>query len=316
MLVIALALTGYASFDRNLPSGLNLRLGAVNAEGLAIGEGGSSGSVVLGRSGTIVKPIGVPTQAIPSHAPVAYQVQPGEKLADIATRFKVSVSSIRWSNFATLRSLGADVSAGQTIVVPPVEGVVVTVNSGDSPQSLGATYAVDAGSIIDFNYLRTAPGAALVAGAIVVVPGGHGPAFDKVVSVAPVAAPATRSSSGGGSGGSLTSGIASWSPSSGNRFAFGYCTWYVANRRPVPWLGNASAWFSQAQLYGWRTGQTPAVGAIMVTMESGWGHVAYVESVSGSSWTVSEMNYKAWDVVDFRTINPGQVPLIGFIYGP
>jgi surface antigen len=55
----------------------------------------------------------------------------------------------------------------------------------------------------------------------------------------------------------------------------------------------------------------------MVTNESGYGHVAYVESVNGDgSWTVSEMNYRGWDQVDQRTIRPGGVPLIGFIYPP
>jgi hypothetical protein len=105
-------------------------------------------------------------------------------------------------------------------------------------------------------------------------------------------------------------------PPGGNHFAYGYCTWYVANRRNVPWLGNAIEWWANARPYGYAEGQTPVVGAIMVTRESGWGHVAYVESVNGDgSWTVSEMNFAGWNVVSRRTIRPGQVPLMGFIYG-
>jgi len=101
----------------------------------------------------------------------------------------------------------------------------------------------------------------------------------------------------------------------GNHFAFGYCTWYVASRRYIPWFGNAIQWWPNARAYGYPEGQTPVVGAVMVTRESYLGHVAYVESVNGDgSWTVSEMNYVAWDVVDRRTIFPGQVPLVGFIY--
>ncbi len=101
-----------------------------------------------------------------------------------------------------------------------------------------------------------------------------------------------------------------------NHFAFGYCTWYVANRRYIPWYGNAAEWWPNARAYGYAEGQTPQVGAVMVTQESSIGHVAYVESVNpDGSWTVSEMNYRAWGVVDQRTIRPGQVPLIGFIYG-
>jgi surface antigen len=101
-----------------------------------------------------------------------------------------------------------------------------------------------------------------------------------------------------------------------NHFSYGYCTWYVANRRYVPWFGNAAEWWPNARAYGYAEGQTPAVGAIMVTQESGPGHVAYVESVNGSSFTVSEMNYAGWNVVSSRTITPGsRVPILGFIYG-
>jgi surface antigen len=101
----------------------------------------------------------------------------------------------------------------------------------------------------------------------------------------------------------------------GNHFAYGYCTWYVANRRYVPWFGNAIDWWPNARPYGYAEGQAPRVGAIMVTRESGYGHVAYVESVNGDgSWTISEMNFNGWNQVDTRTIRPGQVPLVGFIY--
>jgi peptidoglycan DL-endopeptidase CwlO len=100
-----------------------------------------------------------------------------------------------------------------------------------------------------------------------------------------------------------------------NHFSYGYCTWYVANRRYVPWFGNAIDWWPNARPYGYGEGQAPRVGAIMVTRESGYGHVAYVEAVNGDgSWTVSEMNFTGWDQVDQRTIRPGQVPLVGFIY--
>jgi surface antigen len=261
---------------------------------------------MLGRSGTIVKPASVPTTAVVSHNPIGYQVQQGEKLQDIASRFGIPVDDLRWSNFSTLQNLSTDVSAGQAIVIPPVDGIVVTVRAGDTPQSLAAAYHVAAQSVLDFNYLRTDANTALAAGAAIVVPGGKGPAFLK---------PALRRVGGSSSVGVPVS--SNWTPATGNRFAFGFCTWYVYNRKPVPWLGNANQWFSQAVAYGWRTGHTPAAGAIMVTAESGFGHVAYVEAVNpDGSWRVSEMNFTAWDVVDNRTIKPGTIPLIGFIYGP
>ena len=114
----------------------------------------------------------------------------------------------------------------------------------------------------------------------------------------------------------VTSSIRAPSGQWPNHFAFGYCTWYVANKRYVPWFGNAIEWWANARAYGFPEGQSPQVGSIMVTRESGFGHVAYVEAVSSDgSWTVSEMNFSGWDVVDRRTLRPGQAPVLGFIYG-
>ena len=100
-----------------------------------------------------------------------------------------------------------------------------------------------------------------------------------------------------------------------NRFVAGQCTWYVANMRNIPWMGNAIEWWPNARAAGFAEGQTPQVGAIMVTSESGYGHVALVTAVNGSSWTVTEMNYNGPFVTDSRTLSPGQTPLVGFIYG-
>ena len=78
-------------------------------------------------------------------------------------------------------------------------------------------------------------------------------------------------------------------------------------------------WWPNARLFGFAEGQTPAVGAIMVqgiSWSSPVGHVAYVESVnSDGSFTVSEMNYGRWGVVDYRTIkSTSGLDLLGFIY--
>ena len=317
MLLLVLALSGYASVNRNVD--LNLRLGAVNAQGLVIGEGGQVGSVQLGRLSTIVKPVSMPAEAPRSHSPVLYEVKRGESLKDIAARYQVSVDSIRWSNFSSLKNADRDVSAGQKIVIPPVDGVVVTTRDGDSPSSLARAYQADPQSVLDFNYIRTSADSTLAPGIQVVIPGGRGPDFER--AAAPLRLSPSYSSTTSARGSGYTVGGSSGSPVTaavGNRFAYGYCTWYVFNRVPyIPWLGDAWQWFGAAQSNGWPTGQSPRPGSIMVTWESSWGHVAYVESVNGDgSWTVSEMNFRGWDQVDTRTIRPGGVPLIGFIYPP
>ena len=102
-----------------------------------------------------------------------------------------------------------------------------------------------------------------------------------------------------------------------NKFPVGWCTYYVATKRNVTWTGDAGYWYANAAAQGYPVGATPKVGAIMVTWESWAGHVAYVEAVNpDGSWMVSEMNWVAFDVIDERTIKPGQLgqKLVGFIY--
>ena len=103
--------------------------------------------------------------------------------------------------------------------------------------------------------------------------------------------------------------------SSKNAYPFGWCTYYVATRRAIPghW-GNAGQWLSSAKRDGYATGSNPVVGAVVVTSESFWGHVAYVESVNGGEITISEMNAPIWGVRTSRTINAHERKIKGYIY--
>ena len=283
VLVVVLVLSGFATVGRNLSA---LRLGAVDAEGLVLGQGGSVDGVALGRLSTIIPPIGVPTGPNVPHQAFAYRVGRNETLAMIAGRFDISVEQLRWSNPSTF---AREPKPGDTLLIPPVPGVVITVQPGDHLADIARVFHMDAAVISDFNYLR---GADVHPGLQLVLPGASGP---------DLSLPLVPSMSGVGA-------VA-------DKFPYGQCTWYVASRRPIPWSGNAGDWFAAAQNLGWPTGMTPQPGAIMVTWESWYGHVAYVESVNADgSWVVSEMNYKGWGQVDERTIKPGSLPLIGFIY--
>ncbi len=101
----------------------------------------------------------------------------------------------------------------------------------------------------------------------------------------------------------------------GNSFPFGYCTYYVAIRRPIYWRGNAITWLSGARAYGFETGDTPRVGAIVVTAEGGkTGHVAMVDAVNGDQITLTEMNFSGFGVVSSRTISSSYSAIRGYIY--
>jgi hypothetical protein len=102
-----------------------------------------------------------------------------------------------------------------------------------------------------------------------------------------------------------------------NSFAYGYCTWWVAQKRPIPWRGDAWQWWANARLLGYSEGGVPVPGAVAVFKAGGWsaaGHVAFVETVNADgSFVVSEMNWGRWGVIDVRTIS-SLGDIIGFIY--
>lgn len=103
-------------------------------------------------------------------------------------------------------------------------------------------------------------------------------------------------------------------PGTGHRFPFGQCTWYVAQKKHIPWSGNAGTWLWKARTMGYATGRTPKKGAIAVFGGSYFGHVALVEDVKGGRVTLSEMNYKGWGRVNHRDISAYDPKLQGFIY--
>ena len=112
----------------------------------------------------------------------------------------------------------------------------------------------------------------------------------------------------------------------GDHFAYGFCTYYVATRRCVPWLGNAKDWYSAAAAMGYKEGRMPVAGAIVVFRPGvdgvSWlGHVAYVEAVGpaqgipAGSFKLSEMNFAGWNRVDYRVVGDTDASIMGFIYG-
>lgn len=98
-------------------------------------------------------------------------------------------------------------------------------------------------------------------------------------------------------------------------FPYGYCTYYVSQRRMIPWSGNAIAWLSGARSFGYATGSTPQVGAIVVTSEGGkTGHVGMIDGVNGDQITITEMNYHGFGVISSRTISASYGAILGYIY--
>lgn len=299
-------MSSYAAIDRHFPT-LTARLGPVNAEAVMVVEGGEYGDVSLGRYSTIIKPASIPVAPLQSHKPFVYTVAAGENLKAIAARYHVTVADLRWSNTNLFSS--ESVSTGDQIIVPPVPGVVVTAKATDTVSGLATKYQVDPQTIIDFNRLRSTT---LTAGMVLVIPGGIGGAFPPPPALSQILAGTVSNV-----GFPVKVVGCCLGPYVNNKFPVGWCTYYVATKRNVTWTGDAGYWYQNAAAQGYAVGSTPKVGSIMVTWESWAGHVAYVEAVNpDGSWVVSEMNWVAFDVIDERTIKPGQLgsKLVGFIY--
>lgn len=78
--------------------------------------------------------------------------------------------------------------------------------------------------------------------------------------------------------------------------------------------GDAKRWPENAVKAGHTLGSRPIVGAVVVTNESRYGHVAYVEKVDGDTFTISEMNYRGRYKVSTRTLAVGDKRIRSFIY--
>lgn len=155
MLLVATVISGYTAGSMNLPS----RVAALYAEAAT----GAAGDVAMGRDGTLIKPVSIPTAALPDRRPIRYTIKEGDTLEGIAKTFHVTMREIVWSN-PTLRQ---PLKAGLTIQLPPVPGVVVLVKPGDTAASLASRYGVDATTILGFNDIRSSQ---LTAGMQLVIP--------------------------------------------------------------------------------------------------------------------------------------------------
>lgn len=136
--------------------------------------------------------------------------------------------------------------------------------------------------------------------------------------VTPPAAPVSVSSTEVAQVTTSTSSIAYTAPQSVSRgsggpngYAYGWCTWWVKEKRPDIggyWGDAGYNWISAARSAGFSTGSTPVAGAIGVQA----GHVVYVESVSGSQVNISEMGwgYRANSAPNYRTVSASQFTYI------
>lgn len=242
-----------------------------------------------------------------------YTVLAGDTVSGIAAKNGISVNTILWAN--DLDNVDS-IKPGDQIFILPVAGFTYTVAAGDTIDSISAKYHSNKGKIIAFNGLPA--NGELSVGETIVIPDGQKALPPSSTPDASGLARRQYATAGGGAATDITPDFSrpkEGKVGAGHRFPYGYCTWYVAQKRFVPWGGNAGTWLFNARALGYKTGKTPTVGSIVVTTENRYyGHVAYVEKVSASTITVSEMNYVGWGKKSTRQLARTSRVIKGYIY--
>ncbi len=113
-----------------------------------------------------------------------YQVVPGDTVASIAQRFAIQPQTVIWANQIGNGNL---ISVGEELSILPVDGVLHTVASGDTLDSIAKRYGVEVAAIADYGPNQVANPNALAVGQKVIVPGGE----YKPPPPVPVSAPKT-----------------------------------------------------------------------------------------------------------------------------
>ncbi len=235
-----------------------------------------------------------------------YKTVAGDTVDAVADRYGVSAETIRWANNLTSDALTPD----KELTIPPVDGVVYTTKDGDTIDSIAQKYQSDSIRIVSQNDLELT---GLKPSTRLIIPGGVLPDNERPGYVAPRPVSGTSVSS-------TNLYNSNYTIQSGNRYSYGYCTWYAYNRRaelgmPIGSLwGHAATWAYAARSAGYAVDNTPSVGAVMQN-GGGYGHVAVVEQMfEDGSFRISEMNYAGWNIVSSRTLTAGQASSYNFIH--
>ncbi|MDR3545861.1 MAG: peptidoglycan DD-metalloendopeptidase family protein [Candidatus Limnocylindrales bacterium] len=190
------------------------------------------------EDGTLLKPVVVDTTVTDGSDQLrTYIVRSGDTLTGIASKMGVSMMTIWWANKLNSKD---ELHIGQKLVIPPVNGLVVTVGPTDTLASVAAAHHVDPQDIVATNQLTDTT---LVIGQVLILPGARGAAIPtpKPAPVANVASVSSVASSGSG-----TPTVRPVTDYSGGKFAWpvpgGYISQYFHYGHPA--IDIAAAWGS------------------------------------------------------------------------
>lgn len=229
----------------------------------------------------------------PNNEILTHEVKEGETISLIAKEYNLKPETIILANNLADENL----KVGQELIILPVDGALHIVQEGESLFGIVEKYKADLENVLVFNEI-TSPEEIFV-GQVLIIPGAQLPK------------PSIQKKE--------TQPIFAKNLFSSHNYPYGYCTWWVAQKRPVPAWGNAKDWLKNAQASGYEvcfgSDCQPRIGAIVsLRTRHSLGHVAYVEEVKDGKIIFSEMNYAGFGVVNKRTLKIGDPRILGYIY--
>ncbi len=136
---------------------------------------GQGGPILVDQ--IVIAPQANPYTQIPSRerrGVITYTVQAGDTLFGIANQFGLRPESILWANYDALQDNPHLLTPGMDLAIPPVNGIVYTVQAGDTVDSIAEKYKVTSDAIYNdgFQWNQLKPGDPLPEGMSLIIPGG------------------------------------------------------------------------------------------------------------------------------------------------
>src|SRR5438128_7510573 len=138
----------------HVPVGASPAMAGASVPGVALAQapfGRAVDGIGWSMSGSLVVPaLPVTPAAEKPRDIIYYSAVDGDTLRALASKYGLSVNTLLWSNPKLVDRL----TAGQEVVIPPVDGVLVKVAANDTVASLALKYRAESDAIIEFNLLR------------------------------------------------------------------------------------------------------------------------------------------------------------------
>ncbi len=134
----------------------------------------------------------------PRSQPIDYEVLAGDAVFSIAQKFNISPETLLWSNFAVLRDDPHSLNIGQTLRIPPTNGILYEWKEGDTLEGVANSFKASADDILNWagnNLDLTNP--EIEPGELVMVPDGRREFLQWVVPTYAVGRSGTASLPGG-----------------------------------------------------------------------------------------------------------------------